>query len=240
VLAKSLSARDVTEEFLDVELRLTQAKATRERLLALVQRAGSQNEKLRLLREVERLSKEIEVMEARMARLQTLVAYSRLALGVEGRKALDGPAPQEVRGFDWIDAIGATSRVPARDAGRFPLAVPSGMVELGDGPMWSAASPDGVTLHTQQRRNDPKGSTGFWLEALRWRLKDRFAQVEQKTAGDFSVLRLVSVEEPRFVFWVGVTSRDDKLYVAQAYFPSEERERRYETPIINSLRAGVK
>jgi hypothetical protein len=40
---------------------------------------------------------------------------------------------------------------PDRDAGRFPLAVPSGMVELGDGPMWSAASLDGVTLQTQQR-----------------------------------------------------------------------------------------
>jgi hypothetical protein len=240
VLAKSLSARDVTEEFLDVELRLAQAKATRDRLLALIQRAGSQSEKLRLLREVERLSKEIEVMEARMARLEKLVAYSRLALAVEGRKSLDGPAPQEVRGFDWINAIGAASRVPARDASRFTLAVPSGMVELAEGPMWSAASPDGVTLQTQQRRNDPKGSTAFWLDALRWRLKERFAQVDEKSAGDFSVLRLVSVEEPRFVYWVGVTSRDDRLYIAQAYFPSEERERRYETPILNSLRAGVK
>src|SRR4051812_47015541 len=108
VLAKSLSARDVTEEFLDVELRLAQAKATRDRLLALIQRASGQNEKLRLLREVERLSKEIELMEARMARLKTLVEYSRLALSVEGRKALDGPAAQELRGFDWINSLGAS------------------------------------------------------------------------------------------------------------------------------------
>jgi hypothetical protein len=240
VLAKSLSARDVTEEFLDVELRLSQAKATRERLLALIQRAGSQNEKLRLLREVERLSKEIELMEARMARLRTLVAYSRLSLGVESRKALDGPASQELRGFDWINSTGASRRGADRDAARFSLATPAGMVELGDAPMWSAASPDGVTLQTQQRRNDPKGSTAFWLEALRWRLKDRFAQVEQRTAGEFAVLRAVSVEEPRFIFWIAVTARDDKLFVAQAYFSTEDRERRYETPITNSLRGGVK
>jgi Domain of unknown function (DUF4349) len=240
VLAKSLSARDVTEEFLDVELRLAQAKAMRDRLLALIQRASSQSEKLRLLREVERLSKDIELMEARMARLRTLVEYSRLALSVEGRKALDGRAAQELRGFEWINSIGVNRRSPDRDASRFSLATPSGMVELADAPMWSAASPDGVMLQTQQRRNDPKGSTAFWLEALRLRLKDRFAQVEEKAAGDFAVLRAVSVEEPRFVFWIAVTTREDKLYVAQAYFPSEDRERRYETPVTTSLRGGVK
>lgn len=240
VLAKSLSARDVTEEFLDVELRLSQAKATRDRLLALIQKAGSEKEKLLLLREVERLSKEIELMEARMARLQTMVAYSRLALAVEGRKALEGPAQEELRGFEWINAIAARSRHESRDAARFSLATPAGMVELDDAPMWSAASPDGVTLWAQQRRNDPRGSTGFWLDALRWRLKDRFARIEQKTLGDFALLRVVSIEEPRFVFWVAVAAKDDKLFVAQAYFPSEDRERRYETPIADSLRGGVK
>ncbi|MDH4190584.1 MAG: DUF4349 domain-containing protein, partial [Betaproteobacteria bacterium] len=107
VLDKSLSARDVTEEFLDVELRLAQAKATRDRLLALVQKTDDRKEKLRLLREVERLSTEIELLETQMARLRSLIEYSRLTLNVEGRKAFEGHPARELRGFDWINALAA-------------------------------------------------------------------------------------------------------------------------------------
>ncbi len=240
VLSKSLSARDVTEEYTDVELRLSQAKAARNRLLALVEKATKQSEKLRLLAEVERLSKEIELLEARMARLQKLVAYSRLTLAVEGRKTFDGSATEELRGFEWINALASDNRREDRDAARFKLAAPAGMVELDDARLWSAASPDGVTLTTQQRRNDPQGSTAFWLDALRLRLGERFAQVVQKQAGDFAVLRLESRDEPRFVFWVAAAAKDDKLLVAQAYFPSLERETRYQAAILDSLRGGAK
>ncbi|MFN0301515.1 MAG: DUF4349 domain-containing protein [Burkholderiales bacterium] len=240
VLAKSLAARDVTDEFLDVAMRLAQGKATRDRLLALIARSTNQNEKLRLLREVERLSADIELLEARMARLQTLVEYSRLALAVEGRKAFEGQPLQEVRGFEWVGALASDLRHDDRDATRFSLTTPVGMVELANTRLWSTASPDGVTLTTQQRRNEPRGSTALWLDALRWRLQDRFAQVEQKSAGEFILLRLVSTEEPGFIFWVAIAAKDDRLYVAQAFFPSGDRELRYETQIMNSLRGGVK
>lgn len=240
VLDKALSARDVTEEFLDVELRLAQAKATRDRLLALVQKTNDRKEKLRLLREVERLSTDIELLESQMARLRTLVDYSRLTLNVEGRKAFEGRAPAELRGFEWINTLATVQRRPDRDASRFAMAVPAGMVELETTPLWSAASPDGVTLGTQQRGNQPKGATAFWVDALAWRLRDRFAQVEHKAAGDFAVLRLVSRDEPRFVYWLAIAAKEQKLFIAQAYFPSLELERRYETPVLASLSGGVK
>ena len=240
VLDKSLSARDVTEEFLDVELRLAQARTTRDRLLALIQKAEDRKEKLRLLREVERLSTEIELFESQMARLRTLVDYSRLTLNVEGRKAFEGRAPQEPRGFDWIATLATDNRRVDRDASRFVLSVPAGMVDLDQTPLWSAASPDGVTLGTQQRRNEPRASSAFWVDALQWRMKDRFAQVEQKTAGDFTVLRLLSRDEPRFVYWVAVATKNEKLLIAQTYFPSLEHERRFGEPVLASLKGGVK
>lgn len=240
VLEKSISARDVTEEFLDVELRLAQAKSTRDRLLALIQKATDRKEKLRLLREVERLSTEIELLESQMARLRTLVEYSRLTLSVEGRKAFQGRALQELRGFDWISTLATDQRRLDSDASRFALGVPLGMVELQGASLWSAASPDGVTLSTQQRRNEPTGATAFWVDALRWRLLERFALVEQRAAGDFAVLRLVSREEPRFVYWVALAAKEQKLFIAQSYFPSLEHEQRYQAAVMNSLSGGVK
>lgn len=240
VVRKSLSARDVTEEFVDVELRLNQAKAMRERLLALIQKTEDRKEKLRLMRELERVSADIELQEARMARMRTLIDYSRLTLEVHERKLSRGDSERDLRGFAWIETLATGPLRPSRDASRLALRVPRGMVELDGAPQWSAASPDGATLATQQRVNEPAGSTAFWVDALRWRLQERFAQVEQKTAGDFVLLRLLSREEPRFVYWVAVAVREQKLYVAQAYFPTPEHEQRYQAQVLESLSGGVK
>lgn len=240
VLRKSISARDVTEEYVDVELRLNQARTMRDRLLALIQKTEDRKEKLRLMRELERLSAEIELQEARMARMRTLVEYSRLTLDVQERQSFTGGSQRELRGFGWIDTLANGALRPSRETSRYALRVPRGMVELDEATNWSVASPDGATLGTQQRRNEPAGSTAFWVEALRWRLKERFAQVEQKTAGDFVLLRLLSREEPRFVYWVAVAAREQKLYVAQAYFPTPEHEQRYQAQVLESLSGGVK
>lgn len=239
VLHKSLSARDVTDEYLDVELRLNQARLMRDRLAALLQKTSDRKEKLRLMRELERLSAEIELQELSMTRLRTLVDYSRLTLQVEGRPAFDGRSEHELRGFGWIDTL-ATERWSQQDAAeRLALAVPAGMVEL-DGTRWSAASADGVALGAQRRRNEPRGTTAFWADAIRWRLQQRFDQVEPITAGDFTVLRLLSREEPRFVYWVAVAAKSDQLQVAQAYFPSPAHEQRYRAQLLASLSGGAK
>lgn len=239
VLHKSLSARDVTEEYLDVELRLNQARLMRDRLVALIQKTADRKEKLRLMRELERLSAEIELQELRMARLRTLVDYARLTLRVQGRPAFEGDSQQELRGFGWIATLATEQWRDMPGTSRLALAVPQGLVEL-DSTDWSAASPDGVSLGALQRRNEPRGSTAFWVDALRWRLQQRFAQVEAMTAGDYTVLRLLSREEPRFVYWVAVAVKADKLQLAQAYFPSPAHEQRYRAQLLASLTGGAK
>ncbi len=240
VLHKSLAARDVTEEYLDVELRLNQARLMRDRLVALIQKTADRKEKLRLMRELERLSAEIELQELRMARLRTLVDYARLTLRVQGRPAFDGDSQQELRGFGWITPLATEHwRGSTRETSRLALAVPQGLVEL-DSADWSAASADGVTLGALQRRNEPRGTTAFWVDALRWRLQQRFDQVETMSAGDYTVLRLLSREEPRFVYWVAVAVKADKLQLAQAYFPSPAHEQRYRAQLLASLTGGAK
>lgn len=239
VLHKTLSARDVTDEYLDVELRLQQARLMRDRLAALLQKTSDRKEKLRLMRELERLSAEIELQELSMARLRTLVDYSRLTLQVEGRPVFEGRSEHEMRGFGWIATL-ATERWNREDeAERLALAVPAGLVEL-EGTRWSAASADGVTLGALRRRNEPRGTTAFWVDALRWRLRQRFDKVEPMTAGDFTVLRLLSREEPRFVYWVAVAAKADRLQVVQAYFPSPAHEQRYRAQLLASLSGGAK
>lgn len=240
VITKSLSARDVTEAFQDVDLRLKQTKTTRNRLLALIENISDKREKLRLLREVERLTAEIESLEAQMARLKTQVEYSRLTLNVEGRGNFGASKTEELLGFEWINALRPDHQLGERGMGKFELAVPSGLVQLQESKLWHVASADGAAMWTEKRDNEPKGDTRFWLDAIKWRLIDRYAQVEEKTVGGFALLRYISREEPRFVYWIGVYAKDDKLFVAQAYFPSLEHEKRYESAANVSLQGGVK
>jgi hypothetical protein len=71
-------------------------------------------------------------------------------------------------------------------------------------------------------------------------LQQRFDQVETMSAGDYTVLRLLSREEPRFVYWVAVAVKADKLQLAQAYFPSPAHEQRYRAQLLASLTGGAK
>ena len=240
IVAKSLSARDVTEAFQDVDLRLKQSKTTRNRLLALIENINDKREKLRLLREVERLTAEIESLEAQMARLKAQVEFSRLTLNVEGRGNFGASQSEELLGFEWINALRPDHQLGERGVREFELAVPSGFVQLQESKLWHVAIADGAAMWTEKRDNEPKGDTRFWLDAIKWRLSDRFAQVEVKAVGDFSLLRYMSREEPRFVYWIGVYAKDDKMFVAQAYFPSLEHEKRYESAANVSLQGGVK
>lgn len=237
VVRKSLSARDVTEEYLDVELRLSQARQMRDRLLALIRKSNDANEKLRLLREVEKLSAEIETHELSMQRLRTLVDYSRLTLQVQGREGGDAQAA-ELRGFGWVQRLAQGELHADGRSDAAELAVPTGMVAVERHRQWAAASADGVSLAAIRRDNNPRGDAAFWREALRWRLQQRYAEVALQVAGDFAVLRLRSNDAPKDIYWVALAVRGDRLVLAQVHFPTAEHEQRYRERILATLSGG--
>jgi hypothetical protein len=85
VLHRSISAQDVSEEFHDLEVRLQNLRAVRRRLEEFLSRAGSMADALQVERELERVSREIDVIEGRMRFLSTRVAFSLLTVNVHAR-----------------------------------------------------------------------------------------------------------------------------------------------------------
>ncbi len=83
VVARRLDAADVTEEYVDLEARLKNAKAVRERLRALLDRAEDVKAALEVEKELKRIGEEIERLQAKLELIKNRVAYSTISASFE-------------------------------------------------------------------------------------------------------------------------------------------------------------
>ncbi len=108
LLSESRQAEDVTEEFVDLGIRLDNARKSRERLLEVLKRADKVEDILKVEAELRRLTEEIERMEGRKKLLADQVAMSTLSATFQA--VTEAPARKRSRQpsrFDWINRIGA-------------------------------------------------------------------------------------------------------------------------------------
>lgn len=83
VLSRSVSGDDVTEEYVDLESRLRNLEATRERLLALMERATRVEDALSVNQALSDVQEQIEVIRGRMQYLQQSAALSTVHVSLE-------------------------------------------------------------------------------------------------------------------------------------------------------------
>ncbi|HEU4418610.1 MAG TPA: DUF4349 domain-containing protein [Planctomycetota bacterium] len=108
VLSESRQAADVTEEFVDLGIRLDNARKARDRLLEILQKADKVEDILKVEAELRRLTEEIERMEGRKKFLADQVALSTLSATFQA--LADAPIKRGARQasrFPWINRIGA-------------------------------------------------------------------------------------------------------------------------------------
>ena len=77
---KSISLKDVSEEFIDLEARLKAKKALEERYLQLLKKAKNVKEMLEIEREIANIREEIEAKQGRLNYLKNQVSYSTIHL----------------------------------------------------------------------------------------------------------------------------------------------------------------
>jgi len=107
LLAEMRSADDVTEEYLDLGLRIENAKRSLERLRELLQRTDKVEDLLRVEQEMRRLSEEIERLEGRRRFLASQVAMASLKVSFRAASAPpDRPRYRQPSRFPWLNAIG--------------------------------------------------------------------------------------------------------------------------------------
>ncbi|MCZ6682560.1 MAG: DUF4349 domain-containing protein [Planctomycetota bacterium] len=102
VVARQLDAADVTEEYVDLEARLKNAKAVRERLRALLDRAEDVKAALEVEKELKRVGEEIERLLAKLKLINNRVAYSTILASFE--RVYRTPPTQQIMKlpFQWL------------------------------------------------------------------------------------------------------------------------------------------
>jgi hypothetical protein len=244
VIAKSISAEDITEHFRDVEVRIKIAKATIERLKALIAKEENDTVKIRLLNEVKMISETLERLTRKREILQGSAEYSTIRLEVlpYHPHAL-GYYRHELRGFQWINEMTPLNAESRATGCYLKLSVPAGMVQVKSRALgrkiWRASSADGAEFWGWKRKNKPKGTTEFWFSALVERKKNEYADLDTLTAGTYKIVRLRSYGAEPYVYCIGVSSQDKKVNVVEAYFPSQRQEERYTAAILAVLAGGT-
>lgn len=109
VLREMRKADDVTEEFLDLGIRIDNARKSRDRLLEVLKTATKVEDVLAVEKELRRLTEELERMEGRQKFLSDQVAMATLQAAFSA-VAEAPPPPKHQRQpsrFPWINCIGA-------------------------------------------------------------------------------------------------------------------------------------
>jgi hypothetical protein len=98
---RSVSTADVTEQYSDLETRLRNNVALRDRLQQLLQRASNVEDVLAIEKELNRIQSDVETMQARFDRLKSEVELSALSVHLERRTIL-GPLGYVGYGLWWV------------------------------------------------------------------------------------------------------------------------------------------
>lgn len=102
---RQLQASDVTEEYVDLEARLKNALAVRDRLNALLAKAEDVKAALEVEKELARVGEEIERLQGKMELLKNRVAFSTITINFE-RVYRSTQPPQVTRvPFEWLNEL---------------------------------------------------------------------------------------------------------------------------------------
>jgi hypothetical protein len=116
VLHRNVSAEDVTDEFVDLGLRLKNARETRDRLAELLKQA-TVKDAVEIEKELAKVTEVIEQIEGRLKVIRDRVGFSTIAV------SLQATAPATVRTsailpFAWLDTMGLAPLLSVPKGGR--------------------------------------------------------------------------------------------------------------------------
>lgn len=197
VTDRSIDATDVTEQMLDLNIRLDNAKKTRERLLEHLARSQKIADTLKIEQELARVSETIEQLEGRLRLMRSQVAMSTITVVFSARTpAQPTTALAPVLPFRWIEDLGdglvAGAVEPlTREPGLFDF--PPKLEPPADFLRYytrhdriEALSADGLRIKLRRHENPDRGTLAFWQTLAREQLvRGRgVAIAEERALGD--------------------------------------------------------
>lgn len=174
ITSRTIKGTDVTEEMMDLDIRVRTNEETRNRLAELLKKSDKVEDLLKVEKEMQRVVEELELIKGRIKYLSHAVAYSTLTV------ALNSPIAQtelrETIPFSWVRSL-ATDIVINPHASFSPFSqwwswlkmdVPETFVKLSEvAGKTRAMSGSGVMLLVSRHDNFEGGTMLFWTQIVR-------------------------------------------------------------------------
>jgi hypothetical protein len=221
IMDSSVETFDVTDQITDFQGRLDIATRTRARLYALLDRTADTEERVKILREIRRLTDYIEQITQNLELLESQVAFSRITVELEARHQGMQDSSRVIP-FPWIDALDPLYASISDLKGKVMFSPGEDFAVFDREESYRAESPDGTRIRIGSLPNNPAGDELFWQRALAYHLKARYGKAEEKTAGRVRGVLFTSKGPDPFYYFVGVLADGRTLYVAEVLFPDSE------------------
>jgi hypothetical protein len=232
ILHRSIETMDVTEYFQDLTSRLEIASTTRERLYRLLEKTWNVEERLRILREIKRLTEEIERIGLTLTLLERQIAFSRISVDLVPRLAQEQMTRDQIP-FRWIANLDPLYRTLKPVKGKIDLQLSDefAVFEQGltlfesivkRGSVFRAESFEGTRVRVGSAENEPEGDAAFWQEALNHHLSKYYRKAEKMELGALQSVLFASKDKEPFSYLLGVLQRGKRLVVVEVFFPNPD------------------
>jgi peptidoglycan hydrolase-like protein with peptidoglycan-binding domain len=238
VTDRAIDASDVTEQLLDLQIRLDNLQTLRGRLKDLVQKADKVEDAIKIEKELARLTGEIEQIEGKLRFLRDRVALSTITVTFNAPKGTASGLAARVRPFPWVNTIGAE----AFGAAPLPHAQPqlgkAAQINLPEGFVRFfqqdyrvyAINREQVVLKLTRQLNYDKAAAGFWSDQVRARLtEDLGVPVQEPTQitlaaneTGFVLTGSRAAGKEKLGYFVGLSASADFVYLVEAWGPADQ------------------
>jgi hypothetical protein len=236
VVERNVRAEDVTEELFDIELRIENARRSRERMLAHLEKSERLEDTLKLEAEIARLTEEIERLEGRKRLVASRVAMSTIRVELNApQRARVSDTERLAVPFEWIGRLGDgliagsvqhTPRAPGIFASGPSFDVPPDFAKYHSTKnLVEALEPDGVRITVERHDNHDKASIGFWQRLARRSLvEQRAIAITEEIAIDANRALLVGTRDVgprRDGYMLLIRRSDSRVFTFEAWGPQE-------------------
>lgn len=226
VLSREVSAADITKEFSDLDARLKNNIAVRERLYTLLKNAKKAKARLKILQEINRLTQLITADEERLKNMASAASYSTVIVTLQLFKSpttIRMPSP-----FGWIASL-TPQRRSIKKYKDIELPLPVSFFDYEK--EFKKEKVEALFISARQSKiragrvkNDPKADAVFWRQALEKEMLSRGYVKKSRDDVDTGSMQLYSyvdgLEEHFYLITFFV--REKYLYVIEAYYPNKQ------------------
>ena len=235
VTRKSIEGKDITEEMRDLKIRLNNAEKIRDRFLKLLETAKKTEEALKVEKELERVTENIELLKGRIKYLEENVALSKISVRLN-KSVPDRYIIQEIP-VPWVLQLGnplRTGQTRPRHYGRrrrgIRFELPDTYIKYfeRDYETW-CMSPEENYIKLKMMDNYEGGSLEFWSKLIRRSLALKSA-INIKEAKDLTLKTEMkakvltgsrTVGNRKLGYFITVAVNKKHVYTFEAWGPYE-------------------